>query len=160
MDMSADAIAYWADIATIVTAVAVLIAILTFVGDRQQRHREFENLYVQRYWTVVDRHSNAFQVRGEMRKSDERVVVDYLRLCEDQIEVRGLGLITHKTWRVWGPSIRAAVQEPRLNSTLDYMPADSFTGLRKFCSDGRDPYFPHGRIHSAFRKAWSKVNGL
>lgn len=73
----------WADIATIVTAAAVLVAILSFVGDRSQRHREFESLYVQRYWAIHDRQSADARLGrdAKLRKADRALALDYLRLC-------------------------------------------------------------------------------
>lgn len=48
------------------TAVAVVSAVLQLVGSRTQRHREFENLYVQRYWQLLDGMSARMYMGGEM----------------------------------------------------------------------------------------------
>jgi hypothetical protein len=42
------------DIATIVTAVGVFVAVLGLRAAQRQRMRQFETLYVQRYWSLMD----------------------------------------------------------------------------------------------------------
>ncbi|GLY39785.1 hypothetical protein Amsp01_058080 [Amycolatopsis sp. NBRC 101858] len=37
----------------------------------------------------------------EVKADDERVVRAYLRLCEDQLELRRLGWISTSTWAIW-----------------------------------------------------------
>lgn len=44
-----------AQFATIVTALAVFLALLQLIHGRAAKHRDIENLYVQRYWNLMDR---------------------------------------------------------------------------------------------------------
>lgn len=143
----------WADIATIATAAAVMVAILSFIGDKSQRHREFESLYVQRYWAIQDRRSVADRLgsRRLRTRRDQAVALDYLRLCEDELEVRKLGLVTNKTWRVWAPSIASALTDSRNQRLLARRP-DEFEHIRVFAVSGQDPY--------AGNRLWAKWNGL
>lgn len=41
-------------VAQLVTPIAVLFAIFQLIGARAANHRDFENLYVQRYWNLMD----------------------------------------------------------------------------------------------------------
>lgn len=143
----------WADIATIVTAAAVLVAILSFVGDRSQRHREFESLYVQRYWAIHDRQSADARLGrdAKLRKADRALALDYLRLCEDELEIRKLGLVTNRTWAVWSDAIEAGIATPLSRELIDERPAELHY-VRQFASDHVDPYKGW--------KLWAKWNGL
>ncbi|MCR2817307.1 hypothetical protein NQ166_00490 [Microbacterium sp. zg.Y1090] len=143
----------WADIAAIVTAAAVVIAILSFVGDRSQRHREFESLYVQRYWTLRDRESADVRLGAGHRlsKEDRALALDYLRLCEDELEIRKLGLVTNRTWRVWSDAIYSGISTPVSRELIDERP-DELQFVRQFACDRRDPY-------TGFRP-WAWWNGM
>lgn len=131
----------WANIATIVTAVAILFAILSLIGDRRQRHREFENLYVQRYWAILDRQSADFRlgVKDKIRKSDRALALDYLRLCEDELELRKLGLVTNRTWESWAEGIKTGINTPLCKELIDERPLE-LTFVRRFAGDHHDPY--------------------
>jgi hypothetical protein len=131
----------WADIAQLVTAVAVVFAVLQLVGSRTQRHREFENLYVQRYWQLLDRMSARMYMGGEMAdptEAEKRLVVEYLRLCEDEIDLRGQGFVTNKTWAIWAEGIKAQLKSSIFEDALATH-ANSLPALRKFAQSGRDP---------------------
>jgi hypothetical protein len=143
----------WANIATIVTAAAVIVAILSFIGDRSQRHREFESLYVQRYWAIHDRQSADVRLgrNGKLRKADRALALDYLRLCEDELEIRKLGLVTNRTWKVWADAIESGIATPLSRELLEERPAELHY-VRQFARDHRDPY-------TGWR-LWAKWNGL
>lgn len=100
-------------IATCVTAAGVLIAVLGLRASQQQRLREFEAFYVQRYWGLMDGLSLP-ALRGEsggrVCPDDERVVWSYLRLCEDQLELRKAGWISDATWAAWLDGMRQQVR--------------------------------------------------
>lgn len=143
----------WADVATIVTAGAVIVAILSFIGDRSQRHREFESLYVQRYWAIQDRQSADVRLglKRRLRKADRALALDYLRLCEDELEIRKLGLVTNRTWKVWSDAIESGIATPLSQQLLAERPSE-FEYVREFALDPRDPY--------AGWTPWAKWNGL
>lgn len=158
MNFSPDVVLYAANVATVITALAVVLALLSFVGEKQQRHREFENLYVQRYWSLLDSMSDAFRLTSQVTEShDLRVADDYLRLCEDQIDIRRMGLVTHKTWSFWGPSILEAIHSAPYEDLLAAAGSSAFPGLRGFMRSGDDPYLSQ---RCRLRKIWSRINGL
>lgn len=91
-------------IATCVTAVGVVIAILGLRASRRQRLRQFETFYVERYWKLMDGLSLPAlrgQADGPITECDDRVALAYLHLCEDQLEVRSQGWISDSTWAAW-----------------------------------------------------------
>ncbi len=91
-------------IAAVVAAVGVVFAGVAVHGVQRRRARQFEGLYVQRYWDLMDRLSlRALRAcpYDSACDEDKRTVEQYLRLCEDQLEMRALGAITVDTHSVW-----------------------------------------------------------
>ncbi|WP_449372015.1 hypothetical protein [Arthrobacter psychrolactophilus] len=102
-------VALWAQI---ITAAALIIALFQIVGDRTQRLRERENLYVQRYWQLLDAMSPSLYEEGELAldsPTDRRACLSYLRLCEDQLNLRRSGFITDRTWKIWKDGMNTQV---------------------------------------------------
>lgn len=109
-------------------AVPILLGVLALVVAWRQlraslyvRRREFEDIYVQRYWDISDRldldlRVGAFQ-GGDLHKYREsgdhedqlKAMWDYLALCEDQIDLRKGGNVTDEAWEVWSTSISGTV---------------------------------------------------
>lgn len=124
----------------LITAVAIVFAVLQLVGDRAQRHREFENLYVQRYWSLLDRMSDElYSGSGNESKEDARTIIAYLRLCEDEIDLRQQGFVSDQTWKIWAWGITEQMEQKPYRDQLKLMAADELTSLRKFLVDGKDP---------------------
>jgi hypothetical protein len=97
-------------IATLITAVGVLLGVLTLRASQRQRLRQFESFYVARYWHLMDGLSLA-ALRGDEQSDvsddDEKVVRSYVRLCEDECELRRDGWIGDATWTLWSDGMRA-----------------------------------------------------
>lgn len=112
----------FADRSSIVTATAAIYAVFQLVAVRTQRHRDFENLYVQRYWELLDRMPDSLYLNHEISApspDERRLAVAYLRLCEDEDEddLRKQGFRTDRTWTI-GPrgfslSCKALSMRPR-----------------------------------------------
>ena len=101
------------DIASVATAVGVLIAVVGLRQARKQRLRQFEGFYVERYWKLMDQLSVAVlrgRGKGSSSDDDEKIVRAYLLLCEDELDLRADGWISDATWRIWGKEIRAQIE--------------------------------------------------
>jgi hypothetical protein len=112
------------------------------VVARQQSHRAFENLYVQRFWTILDEFSDTATLSQDLTEwsnSDRAVAVNYIRLCEDQLDMRRLGRVTHDTWEFWSSAIRGAMSQPAYVALRETEP-EKFVELRKFVDTGEDPF--------------------
>lgn len=95
-------------VAAVITALGVVFAGISLRGSLILRHRQFESLYVQRYWDLIDGFSpNIVLGRSaeDLAPDEEKQVLLYLRLCEDQLEMRHLGWITRSTYKVWADGI-------------------------------------------------------
>ncbi|MCC9068628.1 hypothetical protein [Arthrobacter cryoconiti] len=120
-------------IASVLTALAVIFAIMQLVTARKQRHREFELVYVQRYWSIVDRLSFDIGVEipvAGLNETDAKLCLQYLRLCEDELDLRKRRFVTDETWEIWKQGIRfqvarkpfAELMKSDVVKTLDLLP--------------------------------------
>lgn len=126
----------------IVTAAAIIFAVMQLVGARTQQHREFENLYVQRYWKLLDEMSLSLYEGKSVTPStpaDRRVILGYLRLCEDELDLRGQGFVTDRTWNIWAEGIQAQVRSAPYSSMLAGLDSSELPALRRFADDSVDP---------------------
>ena len=93
-------------IGVFVAVVGVFAAWMQVRALGQQRTRDFENLFVQRYWKIMDDLSlKALECAkpdgGRVSSSDKKAVIAFLRLSEDEIDLRAAGLISADTWELW-----------------------------------------------------------
>lgn len=92
-----------AEIAICATAVGVIAAVFGLRQSYRERLRQFEAMYVQRYWSILDRlsldalGSSADACPGH---ADEKAIRAYLLLCEDELEVRARGYIADDTYKI------------------------------------------------------------
>ncbi|WP_108718487.1 hypothetical protein [Miniimonas sp. S16] len=134
----------------------IIVGVLTLVGalytwhhqarlTREQRVRDLELVYVQRYWSIRERMS--IETRSDASRAidprDRTAVADYLELCEDEIDARQRGWISDDTWSSWAAAIRGAAGNEVLMGMLVELDREErlFTHLRskKANDDGWDP---------------------
>ena len=145
----------WTEVVSTLTLVAVVAAVVQLRLHNQQMHRDFEGMYVQRYWALMDRRSSSFQVEGRPSTSDAAVIHAYLQLCEDELDLRRVGRITDSTWVEWARWIREQCDSAGYVEALDAAPADNWPRLREHLASqgaGSDPV-EHGRV-------WRFLHGL
>jgi hypothetical protein len=145
--------------------IGLIVAYLAVRAAHLQRRRQFETIYVQRYWALMDQLSIE-ALKGNPRPTislaDQRVIRSYLRLCEDELELRQEGWISRETWAIWKTGITAQTKRwpfqavwqevdretgPRRSNTD--IP-EEFTLLRKFLCDGKDPK----SMYSRWKRCW------
>lgn len=99
--------------ASLVTATGVVLAGISLRGSQLQRNRQFEALYIERYWSLIDELAAevAIGLRNDLRPEDEHVIRRYIQLCEDEVEMYARGWITERTFREWLPGMRAQLRE-------------------------------------------------
>ena len=148
-----------AQLATIVTGLGVIFAVWQLREAKIQRLRQFEDFYIQRYWTLMDALSYP-ALRGmliappagstdgpapDVEESDLRAAFAYLILCEDEAELRAAGWVTDATWRLWCTYIAGQVER--------YPFAVAWAEVRASVPDGTGRDFQHLRsiVHHASR---------
>lgn len=134
----------WADvIGQFATVIAVGAAFLQLIGARAAKHRDFENLYVQRYWNLMDRfEGNPWTASSidDLVDSDRSRVSAYLQLCEDELDLRRNGFISTKTWGIWVDGMKSQCTRPAYKEELNAMEQGELPALRDFLENGNaDP---------------------
>jgi hypothetical protein len=108
------------DIALIITAVTATGAVFALRQSYRQRLHQMEAMYVQRFWSISDRFSlnilNKCLPDGHISEADERAIRAYIRLCEDELEVRAQGWIGDTAFSIWKKAIRIQMGLPAFGS--------------------------------------------
>lgn len=132
------------DIALIVTALGVLAAVYGLRQSYRERLQQFESMYVTRYWSLLDRLS-VEALRGSdpksLSNSDERVIRAYIRLCEDELEMREAGYIGDNTYILWAEGICEQFQQPMFERIWKHVRSELtflYNHLDALLGQGRD----------------------
>ena len=145
-------------VGVVLTAAGVLLALLSLRAARLQRRRQFEMIYVQRYWTLMDGltvDALAGRRTSCLQPQDEKVALAYIRLCEDQLELRHAGWISDETWKIWSSGLQAQLTRRwpfnevwgnvrEVNEQLGEH--GELTLLIKYTRDPQDPYLALPRL--------------
>lgn len=144
------------------TGVVGLIALITSsAGAAKARVKTIEDAYVARYWQILDRFPAPALVAEDGPECDPeelKAVRLYLRLCEDELELRQLGWVGGKTWQQWRPGIQAQLNQwPVVDEWApirDHQCAPhQFTLLRQLdATPDCDPYQPRSYVGRLTRK--------
>ncbi|MFD3456756.1 hypothetical protein ACFWVC_31845 [Streptomyces sp. NPDC058691] len=136
-------------IALIIALVPTLIAWgITVWQMRIQRVRQVEDVYVARYWTLLDKMSPSTLRGARVEDLDQKAVIRlYFRLSEDEADLRAQGWVSKDTWHIWSSSIHSQLHrqpfEHLWNETLEDSDAGheyQFTHLRRLWHDSNyDP---------------------
>ena len=97
------------DIALIVTALGVIGVMFGLRQSYRERLRQFESLYVERYWKILDQLSLAAlkaPYAASLSPEDEKAIRNYILLCEDELQMRQSGYISDSTYTVWADGMR------------------------------------------------------
>ena len=88
-------------VATTVTAIiagfAVFFGLDQLKQVRKQRQAELAQLYIGRYWCIIDDHLLGSRNADDQKAHKER----YLMLCEDEYEATQLGWLDHVHFAEW-----------------------------------------------------------
>ncbi|WP_037576748.1 hypothetical protein [Phaeacidiphilus oryzae] len=93
----------------IAVAVAIITAITAVWQARSARIREVESLYISRYWTLIDRmdlRTITCHALGPLEKDEEKWLRLFIRLSEDEADLRAAGWVSDDIWAIWEASIR------------------------------------------------------
>lgn len=116
----------FASVEAIIAALAVILAGVAVQASVYIRRSEFEDIYIQRYWEILNRIPVNLRVQligesdleavferdainGAQVSSEEQALWDYLALCEDEIDLRKIGRVTDETWVEWCASIETSI---------------------------------------------------
>lgn len=105
--------------AIFVALLSVVIATFALRGMMHQSHMQFEMIYVERFWTLMDQRSKQFRNGKPPRKSDNHIIQDYLALSNDQVGLRRYGRITTSTWKLWRQDIKSLASQSPYRERID-----------------------------------------
>lgn len=144
----------WGLVLQVATLIAVIVAAWQLLFHSRQMHREFESLYIARYWELMDRRSRGWVSRGHIDRDDLVVVKGYLQLCEDEIDCRRIGRITDSTWHFWREAILTQAAEGHYLRVLRAAPESDYPLLRQLVL--------RGPIYEPLSRGWlwRKTHGL
>ncbi|MCP1412910.1 hypothetical protein [Paenarthrobacter sp. A20] len=142
-------------VAQLFTVVALILALMQLIGARAAKHRDFENLYVERYWNLMDSFRGdpwAAPSRLKLPKEDRAKIIFYLQLCEDELDLRRNGFISTKTWDLWATGMISQCARPAYADSIRFLPSDELPALRYFLQTRKDPL-----KMSVIRKWWTGI---
>lgn len=132
------------------TAAAIIFAAWQLLLHSRQMHREFELIYVQRYWQIMDRRTHSFALAQEAEDSDRLVIRSYLQLSEDEADLRSLGRITDNTWKFWASAIVEQASSGSYQAELDRVEINMYPRVRDLLAGRAEP-LSHGWLQRKFR---------
>jgi len=106
------------DIALFVTAIGVLGVVYGLRQSYRQRLRQFEAMYIRRYWSLLDIFSLDLLIGsalGQISTDDEKAIRSYFFLCEDELEMRAKKYIADSTYRAWAAGMLEQLERVRLS---------------------------------------------
>jgi hypothetical protein len=109
------------EIALFITAAGVLGVAYGLRQSYRQRLRQFEAMYIQRYWSLLDRFSLELLIgssAGQISTDDEKAIRSYFLLCEDELEMRAKEYIADSTYRTWVEGIVEQLAQPMFKEVL------------------------------------------
>jgi hypothetical protein len=100
---------------SLVVAILGLFGVL--FGLRQAyraRLRQFEDKYIERYWSILDKLSLEALSLAEQdpKRSDEEAIRRYILLCEDELQARANGYISDATYFEWADGMLDQFKQP------------------------------------------------
>ena len=149
------------DIALTVTAIGVLGVVYGLRQSYRERLRQFEAMYVQRYWSLLDRLSLdalSAQSLACISHDDQKVIRAYINLCEDELEMRRHGYIADATYILWADGIRGQLSQPMFGAVWKQVLEEEHAFRYKYLSEllqrgeGYDP--------SGIPLWWRQLRGL
>ena len=143
------------DIAVFVTAAGVFAAVFGLRQSNRERLRQFEALYVLRYWSILDQLSLE-ALEGSAKPAsdgDLKAIRAYLLLCEDELEMRSRGYIADTTYRIWAESAVAQLGQPIFRAVWKQVTDEAafpYLHLKQLCArpESYDP------LTAGFTRRW------
>ncbi|MDH6240061.1 hypothetical protein [Aurantimicrobium minutum] len=133
-----------------ITLLAVFAAVWQLFLRSTAMHRGMEMAFVQRYWEIMDRRSPQLVIDCKPTPEDELIILQYLRLCEDEFDHRRLGKLPRQTWDTWRDAMRDQLADPHFADVLKKT-APHYPGVRQVMAGAAD-LDPHPR--SRFVQFW------
>jgi hypothetical protein len=142
------------------TLFAIIFAAWQILFHARQMHRDLEMTYVQQYWRIIGKTSlewrNTFFSGEPVTTADELAVLQYLQLCEDELDLRRNARVTDSTWAIWATAIAGTIKKKAFVDVLKRSP-DGFFKEIELMANSNNPvkYDPLKRS-----RIWRRIHGL
>lgn len=113
---------------TVLNIFSLVVAIIGVVGllfslrqAYRARLRQFEEKYVERYWSILDSLSLAALIISDQLPDhdDEKTIRKYIFLCEDELQMRKNGYISDETYYEWSDGMLDQLKQPMFKEVWD-----------------------------------------
>lgn len=115
----------------ITLAVGLTASFVALWQARTQRVRQVEDVYVARYWSLLDR-MGPRTLRGldghDLTQDEELAIRLYFRLSEDQADLRAQSWVSDDTWQEWKGAICSQMSRSPFNRLWEETCTDSDAG--------------------------------
>ena len=155
-----DTYASWSIVFQAVTATAIILAAWQVTYHARQMHRDLEMEYVKQYWDIVKSSSNKWRASHFLEEpdseADARAIVDYLQLCEDELELRRNARVTDSTWALWAAAIASVMNMPHFRQALSGTPDEMYVELRTMLTSQQP------KTYDPLKRSliWRRLHGL
>ena len=131
----------WADVGSIATAIAVLIAAWQVRQNNSLHRADYEDAFDRQYRDLaMIIPMDAFLGKDQTSRTEEvrEAVFNYFDLCNEQIYQKSKGRISTDTWKDWSAGIKDNMKRPTFesvwNEVLEEAPG-TFTYLEQFLTE-------------------------
>jgi hypothetical protein len=105
----------------VVAVIGVIGLLFSLRQANRARLRQFEEKYVERYWSILDSLSlAALSVSDQSpNHTDEVTIRRYIFLCEDELQMRKNGYISDATYYEWADGMLDQFKQPMFKEVWD-----------------------------------------
>jgi hypothetical protein len=98
----------------VVAVIGVAGVLFSLRQAYRARLRQFEEKYVERYWSILDGLSlAALSISDQLPEHDDEVAIRrYIFLCEDELQMRKNGYISDTTYYEWADGMLDQFRQP------------------------------------------------
>jgi hypothetical protein len=129
----------------VLSVISLVVAVFGLLGllfslrqSYRARLRQFEEKYVERYWSILDELSlEALSLSdSDPDRNDERAIRRYILLCEDELQMRKSGYISDSTYEEWVAGMRDQLTQPMFKAVWERVKKEGISEE----DDGAFPY--------------------
>lgn len=105
----------------VVAIIGVVGLLFSLRQAYRARLRQFEEKYVERYWSILDSLSlAALRISDQLPDHDDEVTIrKYIFLCEDELQMRKNGYISDETYYEWADGMLDQLKQPMFKEVWD-----------------------------------------
>jgi hypothetical protein len=138
----------------VVAVIGVTGVLFSLRQAYRARLRQFEERYVERYWSILDSLSLAALSIAKLSpdRDDELAIRKYIFLCEDELQMRKNGYISDSTYYEWADGMLDQFRQP--------MFAEVWNQVRSKAGEHKEGAFAYENLKSLLDSVAGKENWI